>query len=67
VEDGEGAVTIFPIRQGLSLTLRSASKVILSGEFPCSPIARRLLWVTIFAVLAAVMVIVRIMVRRQRL
>lgn len=38
------AATIFPIRHGSRLTLRSALKVIFSSELPRSPIARTLLW-----------------------
>ncbi len=48
------AATIFLIRQGLRLMLRSARNVILSRELPRSPIARRALWALLNCCLARV-------------
>jgi hypothetical protein len=39
-----GAATTGPIVQGRRLTLRNALKVVLSSEFPRSPMARLPLW-----------------------
>jgi hypothetical protein len=37
-----------PIRQGQTLTLRSALKVVLSNELPRSPMDRRPLWTLLY-------------------